>query len=62
MRLHDLRHRFASLLVTNGRSLYEVQSILGHSDPKVTMQYAHLSIGTLKAAANAEAMLLSKMA
>ena len=62
MRLHDLRHSFASLLVTNGRSLYEVQSILGHSDPKVTMRYAHLSVGTLKAAANAGSVLLGKAA
>ncbi len=47
LRLHDLRHQYASLLVNSGRSLYEVQHILGHSDPKVTQRYAHLSTETL---------------
>ena len=43
VRLHDLRHSYASFLVNAGRSLYEVQRLLGHHDPKVTMRYAHLS-------------------
>jgi integrase len=53
LRLHDLRHQYASLLVNAGRSLYEVQQILGHSDPKVTTRYAHLAPSTLQAAASA---------
>ena len=52
VRLHDLRHSFASFLVNSGRSLYEVQKILGHHDPKMTMRYAHLAPGTLIEAAN----------
>jgi integrase len=52
VRLHDLRHSFASFLVNSGRSLYEVQRLLGHYDPKVTMRYAHLSPGALIEAAN----------
>lgn len=51
LRLHDLRHQYASFLVNSGRSLYEVQQILGHSDPSVTMRYAHLSSKSLQAAA-----------
>ena len=51
-RLHDLRHNFASMLVNSGRTLYEVQQILGHSDSKVTERYAHLSTKTLQEAAN----------
>ena len=43
LRMHDLRHSFASFLVNAGRSLYDVQRLLGHQDPKVTMRYAHLS-------------------
>jgi integrase len=52
-RLHDLRHNYASMLVNSGRSLYEVQHILGHSDPKVTMRYAHLNTETLHDAVDA---------
>lgn len=52
VRLHDLRHTFASFLVNSGRSLYEVQALLGHHDPKVTMRYAHLSPAALVEAAN----------
>ena len=42
-RIHDLRHSFASYLVNAGRSLYEVQELLGHADFKTTSRYAHLS-------------------
>ena len=52
VRLHDLRHSFASFLVNNGRSLYEVQKILGHTQIKTTQRYAHLSQDTLLDAAN----------
>jgi len=52
LRLHDLRHQYASFLINQGRTLYEVQAILGHSDPSVTMRYAHLSTKSLQAAAD----------
>lgn len=58
VRIHDLRHTYASMLVTSGRSLYEVQTILNHSDPKITMRYAHLSTKTLQEAANAASVLV----
>ena len=58
LRIHDLRHSFASFLVNGGRSLYEVQQILGHSDPKVTMRYAHLSTKALQEAANAASVIV----
>lgn len=61
VRIHDLRHSFASRLVCNGRSLYEVQQILGHSDPKVTMRYAHLSAKALQEAANAGSVIVPKV-
>ncbi len=53
VRIHDLRHSFASLLINSGRTLFEVQRILGHTQTKTTMRYAHLSQDTLLAAANA---------
>lgn len=52
LRIHDLRHSFASFLVNGGRSLYEVQKILGHTQIKTTQRYAHLSQDTLVDAAN----------
>ncbi|MFA6469255.1 MAG: site-specific integrase [Bacteroidota bacterium] len=39
---HHLRHTFASLLVQDGVSIYEVQKLLGHSTITVTEIYAHL--------------------
>jgi site-specific recombinase XerD len=50
LRIHDLRHSFASFLVNAGRSLYEVQELLGHADIKTTSRYAHLSRERLNAA------------
>jgi integrase len=53
LRAHDLRHSHASLLINSGRSLFEVQKILGHSTPIMTQRYAHLSTKTLQEASNA---------
>lgn len=52
VRLHDLRHSFASFLINSGRTLYEVQRILGHGTPSVTMRYAHLDNQSLLLAVN----------
>ena len=52
VRIHDLRHTFASYLINAGRSIYEVQRILGHTQIKTTQRYSHLSQDTLLAAAN----------
>lgn len=52
VRLHDLRHTFASILINRGRSLYEVQKLLGHTQVKTTMRYAHLENETLLEASN----------
>ena len=47
VRLHDLRHSYASALVNEGRSIYEVQKLLGHANVSTTQRYAHLSQDTL---------------
>ncbi len=44
---HGLRHTFASWLVQSGASLYEVQKLMGHSNPRVTEIYSHLLPQTL---------------
>jgi integrase len=51
VRLHDLRHSYASFLVNNGVSLYVVQGLLGHTQPRTTQRYAHLAQDTLLEAA-----------
>lgn len=51
VRLHDLRHSYASFLVNNGISLYVVQGLLGHTQPRTTQRYAHLAQDTLLEAA-----------
>lgn len=40
--IHTLRHTHATRLIQNGLSIYEVRSVLGHTDIKTTMRYAHL--------------------
>lgn len=55
LRLHDLRHSHASFLVNSGRTLYEVQKILGHSNQVTTQRYSHLSTKTLQDASNTAA-------
>ncbi len=51
VRIHDLRHSFASVAVTGGNTLPFIGAILGHKDVKTTARYAHLADDPLKAAA-----------
>jgi integrase len=50
VRLHDLRHSFASFAVAGGMSLPMIGALLGHSQPQTTHRYAHLSADPLRAA------------
>ena len=50
VRLHDLRHSFASVGVVNGAPLMVVGALLGHADYSTTQRYAHLANDPVAAA------------
>lgn len=52
VRLHDLRHSFASVAVAGGDSLYLVGKVLGHTQARTTERYAHLADDPLRAVAD----------
>ena len=52
VKIHSLRHSFASFLVNAGRNLYEVGKLLGHTQMRTTMRYSHLADETLAEAVN----------
>jgi integrase len=53
VRLHDLRHSFASVAASGGQSLVVIGKLLGHSQPATTARYAHLADDPVKAASDA---------
>jgi integrase len=50
VRLHDLRHTFASVLASAGLSLPVIGALLGHATPVTTARYSHLFDDPLRAA------------
>ncbi len=61
LRLHDLRHAYASMCVNNGCTIYEVSQLLGHADTRVSQRYAHLNTTTMLNAANSVSQKLSSL-
>jgi integrase len=51
LRMHDLRHSFASQLASGGASLPLIGAMLGHSNPSTTARYTHLFVDPQRAAA-----------
>ena len=49
VRLHDLRHSYASLAAGQGLSLYTIGKLLGHKNPTTTQRYAHLARDVVQA-------------
>jgi integrase len=52
LRLHDLRHSYASAGLARGGNLSIIGAILGHTDVKTTSRYAHLAADPVKVAAD----------
>ena len=52
LRLHDLRHTFASVGAASGMSLPVIGGLLGHADSATTQRYAHLQVDPVRAAAD----------
>ncbi len=59
VRIHDLRHSFASVAAVGGMSLPVIGALLGHSQPQTTARYAHLSADPLKEASDIIARRIS---
>ena len=59
VRLHDLRHAYASVAVSSGMGLPIIGKLLGHSQTQTTQRYAHLASDPVKAAAEKVAGIIS---
>ena len=59
-RINDLRHSFASHLVSRGASLYLVGSLMGHAQPGTTKRYSHCSDAALRSTTNLLGNLITK--
>lgn len=60
LRVHDLRHHFASVAVSNGIDLRLVGQLLGHHDIDSTLGYAHLATGALMKSATRVSGLIDR--
>jgi integrase len=60
VRIHDLRHSFASIAVAGGASLPIIGALLGHRDTSTTQRYAHLSDNPLRSASELVARSIAR--
>jgi len=62
MRIHDAKHFFCSALASSGRTLFEIQILAGHVDPRTTLRYSAISSKVLHSASStASDMIKSAM-
>jgi integrase len=59
VRIHDLRHTYASVLASSGLSLPIIGALLGHTQPGTTARYAHLLDDPLRAATERAAAVIT---
>ena len=59
LRIHDLRHSYASTLASAGVGLHVIGGLLGHTQPSTTARYAHLFDDPLRAATERAGAILS---
>ena len=60
VRLHDLRHTYASIAIIQGESVTTTGRLLGHNDAGTTLKYTHLSDRSVREAADALAGILGE--
>ena len=58
VRLHDLRHSYASVAIASGETVLAVGRLLGHRDPETTLKYAHHAEADAERAASAMGAVL----
>jgi integrase len=62
LRIHDLRHSYASVLASSGHTLPIIGALLGHTQAQTTMRYSHLFDDPLRAATNRAGAILTGVA
>ncbi len=59
VRLHDLRHTYASMALAHGETVLTIGRLLGHSDPATTLKYTHLADTAIRDAVDAVGPVLA---
>lgn len=59
VRIHDLRHTYASIAVSGGMPIQMVGKLLGHTQLQTTLRYAHLADDPVRSAAEENAFAIS---
>lgn len=61
-RFHDLRHTFASILLSEGEDIKRIQDMLGHANPRITLEtYSHVMPGKKRETANKISSIISSL-
>ena len=58
LRIHDIRHSYASFALRQGKSVVAIGKLLGHADPQTTLKYTHWADAMVREAAETVAEVL----